>query len=113
MAYVGAIGLSVTDLLLHPPTKTYVVAPDDDWTRCVEVRATSESLARREAQRHPASRAKDNGDCAVLPAVRAMDQRLVLARGFNTLLVVSAILAALWIALVAARAWRQDATSIA
>ncbi|PIB92117.1 hypothetical protein [Caulobacter sp. FWC2] len=105
-AYVGAVGFSVADLLLDPPLKSYVIAPGDDWTRCVEVRATSERLAQRQAQKYP-SPARTEGDCATLPAVKAVDQRLLLARGFNTLLIVSAILAALWSVDFGVRAWRR------
>lgn len=106
VAYVGAVGFSVADLLLDPPLKSYVIAPGDDWTRCVQVRATSERLAQREALKHP-SPPRAEGDCATLPTLRAVDQRLLLARGFNTLLIVSAVLAALWSVNLAIRAWRR------
>lgn len=106
VAYVGAVGLSVGDLLLDPPLKSYVIAPGDDWARCVQVRATSERLAQRQALNYP-SPAGAEGDCATLPVIRAVDQRLVLARAFNTLLIVSAILAALWSVNLAIRAWRR------
>ena len=106
MAYVGAVGFSVADLLRDPPLKSYVIAPGGDWTRCVEVRATSERLAYREAVKN-ASPAREDGDCATLPAIKAVDQRLLMARGFNTLLIVSAVLAALWSVDLAIRAWRR------
>lgn len=108
IAYVGAVGFSVTDLLRDPPLKSYAIAPGGDWTRCVEVRATSERLARREALKRP-SPVKAEGHCTTLPVLKAVDQRLVWERGFNALLVVSAILAALWSAEFATRAWRQSA----
>jgi len=107
MAYVGAVGVSVADLLRDPPLKAYAIAPGDDWTRCVEVRATSERLARKAAVKQ-ASPVLSGGACTVLPAIRAVDSQLLMARGFNTLLVVSAILAALWGATFVARAWRRD-----
>ena len=107
MAYVGAVGVSVADLLRNPPLKSYAIAPGDDWTRCVQVRATSERLARQAVAKQSSS-AMDNGDCTVLPVIPAVDSQLVLARGFNTLLVVSAILAALWGVTFVARAWRRD-----
>jgi len=106
LAYVGAVGFSVADLLRDPPLKTYVIAPGDDWTRCVQVRATSERLAQRQALKYP-SPARAEGDCVTLPVVRAVDQRLLLARGFNTMLIVSAVLAALWSVNLAIRAWRR------
>lgn len=108
VAYVGAVGFSVTDLLRDPPLKSYAIALGGDWTRCVEVRATSERLARREALKGP-SPVKAEGRCTTLPAIKAVDQRLIWERGFNALLVVSAILAALWSAEFATRAWRQSA----
>ncbi len=110
VAYVGAVGVSVIHLFQDPPMKAYTIFPSEDLTRCVDVRATSERLARQEALRRPI-RAAATGDCTVLPAVKAMDSRLVLERGFNALLVVSAILAALWMAVVTTRAWRQDANA--
>ncbi|WP_454761191.1 hypothetical protein [Caulobacter segnis] len=107
-AYVGVIGFSVADLLRDPPLKTYVIVPGDDWTQCVEIRATSERLARQAVLRGPASvRAAE--DCLVRPAIAAVDSRLVFERGFNAVLAVTAILAALWIGFAATRAWRQDA----
>lgn len=107
-AYVGAVGFSVADLLRDPPLKTYIIVPGDDWTRCVEIRANSERLARQAVLRRPAP-ARAAKDCLVLPAVAAMDSRLVFERGFNALLAVTTILAALWIGFAATRAWRQDA----
>lgn len=109
-AYLGAIGFSVMGLVREPPLKTYVIVPDEDWTRCVEIRATSERLARREVARRPIPAAGAD-ECAILPAVNAVDPRLMVQRGFNASLVVSAILAALWGAGAAARAWRNDAAS--
>lgn len=106
-AYVCAIGLSVVDLLRDTPSRTYVIVPGDDWTRCVEIRATSERLARREVLRRPAP-ARGAGDCPVLPAIKTVDSRLVFERGFNTWLVVSALLATLWGVGAATRGWRQD-----
>ncbi len=44
-----------------------------------------------------------------IPAIKAVDQRLIWERGFNALLVVSTILAALWSVEFATRAWRQSA----
>lgn len=105
-AYMGAIGFSVVDLLRDPPLKTYVVVPDGDWTQCVEIRATSERLAKREARRlPPPPRA---AACPVLPAITAVDSRLIFERGFNALLAVSAILVGVWLSFVATRFWRQD-----
>lgn len=106
-AYVGAIGFSVVGLLRDPPLKPYVITPAGDWARCVEITATSERLAYREALRRPTpARAKDGG-CPVLPAIKAVDSRLMIQRGFNAALVVSAILAALWGLGLALRAWRR------
>jgi hypothetical protein len=105
-AYLGVIGVSVVDLMRDPPSKAYVIAPEDDWTRCVEIRATSERMALKEALRRPIPPRTAN-DCLVLPATKAMDSRLVLGRSVNAALIVSAILAALWGASVALRAWRR------
>jgi hypothetical protein len=105
-AYVGAVGISVGDLLRDPPLKSYVIVPDGDWTRCVEIRATSERLARREALRGPTPK-RAAGDCPVLPAIKTVDARLMVERGFNAALVVSAILAVLWGVGVAYRNWRR------
>jgi hypothetical protein len=105
-AYLGAIGFSVADLMRDPPSKAYVIVPGGDWTRCVEIRATSERMAHRAVLRSPMP-AGGASDCLVLPATKAVDSRLVLERTFNALLVVSAILAALWGAGVALRAWRR------
>lgn len=105
-AYVGAIGISVGDLLRDPPLKSYVIVPGGDWSRCVEIRATSERLARREVLRRPTPKSAA-GDCPVLPAIQAVDSRLVIERGFNAGLIVSAILAALWGVGLAFRAWRR------
>lgn len=107
-AYVGALGFSVADLLRDPPLKTYVIVPGGDWTRCVELRATSERLARQAVLRRPAPAGAAEG-CLVRPAIAAVDSRLVLERGFNTLLAVSAILAALWAGFALTRSWRRDA----
>jgi len=106
VAYLGAIGFSVADLMRHPTLQTYVIVPGDDWAKCVEVRATSERMARREVLRRPIP-ARDTDDCPVLPAARAVDSLLILERSFNAVLVVSAILAALWGVGVAHRAWRR------
>ncbi len=105
-AYLGAIGFSMVGLMRDPPLKTYVIVPGDDWTRCVKIRATSERMARREVLRQPAP-AGAAADCPVLPATKAVDSRLMLERSFNAALVVSVILAALWAAVVATRAWRR------
>lgn len=109
-AYVGAIASSVAGLFSDPPSKTYVIVPGGDWTRCVEIRATSERLAYREALRRPTPPRAEDADCPVLPAINAMDSRFVFERGFNASLVVSAILAALWGLGVALRAWRRSAS---
>ncbi len=105
-AYLGAIGVSVVDLMRDPPLKTYVIVPGDDWARCVEIRATSERMARREALRRPIP-ARNAGHCSVLPTLKAVDPLLALRRGVNAALVVSAILAALWGAGAVLRAWRR------
>lgn len=106
-AYVGAIGFSVVDLLRDPPLKAYVITPGGDWTRCVEITATSERLAQREALRRPTPARVKEGDCPVLPTLKTVDARLMIERGFNAALIVSVILAALWAAAAALRAWRR------
>lgn len=111
LAYAGAIGFSVADLLRDPPMKAYSIAPGGDTTRCVEIRATSQRMASQAARLHPPT-AKDTGDCTALPAVTTMDSALVLARIANAFLFVSAILAALWVAVAVVRAWRRDAASV-
>ena len=110
LAYAGAIGFSVADLLRDPPMKAYSIAPGGDVTRCVEIRATSQRLASQAANLHP-RRANDGNDCTVLPAVTAMDPGLVLARIANAFLFVSAILTALWVAAAVVGAWRRNAAS--
>ena len=110
-AYLGGgVGLSTADLLRDPPLKTYIIVPDGDWTQCVEIRATSERLARQAVLRRPPP-ARAPEDCLVRPAIAAVDSRLVMERGFNALLAVTAILAALWIGFASTRAWRQDVDS--
>ena len=106
-AYVGAIGVSVVGLMRDPPLKSYVITPGGDWARCVEISATSERLAHREALRRPAPARVKDGDCPVLPTLKAVDSLLMIERGFNAALIVSAILAALWGIGVALRAWRR------
>jgi hypothetical protein len=108
LAYAGAIGFSVADLMRDPPMKAYSIAPGGDSTRCVEIRATSQRMATQAASLYP-PRAGDGRDCMALPAVTAMDPGLVLARIVNAFLFVSAILAALWIVVAMVRAWRRDA----
>jgi hypothetical protein len=106
-AYVGAIGFSVVGLMRDPPLKSYVITPGGDWTRCVEITATSERLANREALRRPTpARVKDD-DCPVLPAIKAVDSRLMVERGVNAARIVSALQAARWGIGVALRAWRR------
>jgi len=107
-AYLAGVGLSTADLLRDPHLKTYVIVPNDDWTRCVEIRATSERLARQAVLRRPPP-ARAPEDCLVRPAITAVDSRLVLERGFNAVLAVTAILAALWLGFALIRSWRRDA----
>jgi hypothetical protein len=98
------------DAWTHPPRKVYTVAINEDWSRCFEINATSEAIARRHAQarlRSGAATSAREGVCEPLPAAKEVDSRAVLGRLVNTSLALAAAAVLLTGGLAVARAWRS------